>query len=357
MKKKGRFLLVAVTVALCAVMGLTACDGCNKKPVEPSGNYLTDGNVAPADTTSGYTSEKGKFYSDYNSLDDCHVAGKDLNIRLAEEGMVLLKNADNALPLTRDERNVTLLGIKSVSIQTGGGGSGNGNPGSSAAGSKYKIDPTTLAGSMEDAGFNLNKKVLKLYSDNLADMNYIEFSPGSGSSQTLTRELPMSYYNDMITKTYRAYNDAAVITFSRTGAEGLDQIAHEDSHVLQLTAEEKALVKHAKANFKKVIVLINTGNVMEVGELNAPKTSDNLGVDAILYVGHVGNDGAAAIGRILNGTVNPSGHTADLWSAAVANDPSYTNFGDMSQNGEGYDNFLYNGDEKTSYHKIGRAHV
>ena len=205
---------------------------------------------------------------------------------------------------------------------------------------------------MEAAGFHVNQKVLDLYEANIEDMSYEEFSESSGSSQTLTRELPISYYNNMITKTYGAYNDAAIITFSRSGAEGLDHIAHTDSHVLQLTEDEKALVKHVKANFDKVIVLINTGNNLEIDELAQPKTADNLGVDAILYVGHVGNDGAYAIGEILNGTVNPSGHTVDLWSADFTKDPSYTNFGDMGQNGEGYDNYIYNGNEKTDYHSV-----
>ncbi|MCH5161863.1 MAG: glycoside hydrolase family 3 C-terminal domain-containing protein [Clostridiales bacterium] len=354
--KKGKKRLALTSLMLCGVMALTACGGAGGSSTggNGGGNYLTEGTVSTTDVTSGYTEEKGKFYADYNTLDDAHEAGRDINVRLAEEGMVLLKNENGALPLTRDERYVTLLGVKSVDIQTGGGGSGNGNPGDSSnkAPNSYKIDPTTLEGSMKAAGFKLNEKVLDLYKTNIGDMSYEEFSPGSGSSQTLTHELPLSYYNDMITKTYRSYGDAAIITFSRSGAEGLDEIAHEDYHVLQLTEDEIALVKHAKANFKKVIVLVNTGNVIELGELNAPKTADNLGVDAILYVGHVGNDGAAAIGEILNGTVNPSGHTVDLWSADITKDPSYTNFGDMSQNGEGYDNYFYNGDSKTRYHSV-----
>ena len=329
----------------------TTTPGGDENPPSETVKPLEEGTYNGSQTVSGFTDENGKFYSDYKTLKDAHEAGKRLNIRLAEEGMVLMKNDDNALPLNREERNVTLFGIKSIDIQTGGGGSGNGYTGS-AGNDSYSIDPTTLVGSMEAAGFHVNQKVLDLYEANIEDMSYEEFSESSGSSQTLTRELPISYYNNMITKTYGAYNDAAIITFSRSGAEGLDHIAHTDSHVLQLTEDEKALVKHVKANFDKVIVLINTGNNLEIDELAQPKTADNLGVDAILYVGHVGNDGAYAIGEILNGTVNPSGHTVDLWSADFTKDPSYTNFGDMGQNGEGYDNYIYNGNEKTDYHSV-----
>lgn len=372
-KKAKKVAVAAVSCALGTMMCFSVA-ACNNNTDNPTGDYYQETTVGKSATKNGFTEEKGKFYSDYKTLDDAHKAGKDLNIRLAEEGMVLMKNDNDALPLNRDERNVTLLGIKSVDLQTGGGGSGNGYTGTSAKQpvlgadykpvldangqpvmdyvSKYRIDPTSLEQSMKDAGFRLNEKVLDLYRANIKAMSYEEYSASSTSTQTLTRELPMSYYNDMITKTYKAYGDAAIITFSRSGAEGLDEIAKADSHVLELTEHEVALVKHAKANFKKVVVLINTGNVMELGELAAPKTDSNLGVDAIMYIGHVGNDGAAAIGRILNGEVNPSGKLVDLWSNDINKDPSFTNFGDMAQNGEGFDNSIYVGDEKTNYHSV-----
>lgn len=361
-KLKGllKFLVAApLGAAMCFAAACTPADdttppddgGGTVNPPSETVEPVKEGTYGGNATVSGYTDANGKFFSDYKTLKDAHEAGKRLNIRLAEEGMVLMKNENNALPLNREERNVTLFGIKSVSIQTGGGGSGNGYTGSSDNAS-YSIDPTTLVGSMQAAGFNVNQKVLDLYEANIADMSYIEYSESSGSSQTLTRELPVSYYNSMITSTYGAYNDAAIITFSRSGAEGLDHIAHEDSHVLQLTEDEKALVKHVKQHFNKVIVLINTGNNIEIDELAQPKTADNLGVDAILYVGHVGNDGAYAIGEILNGTVNPSGHTVDLWSTDFTKDPSYTNFGDMGQNGEGFDNSIYFNGEATMYNSV-----
>ena len=304
---------------------------------------------------TGYLEEEGNYFVDYKTLDEAHEAGRDLAVNIAEEGMVLMKNANNALPLTRDERSVTLLGVKSVDIQTGGGGSGNGYVGDSSKTGKndYKIDPCSLEESMKAAGFRVNERVLDLYRDNIAAMSYEEYSPSSTSTQTLTRELPLSYYNNMVTKTYGSYNDAAIITFSRSGAEGLDEIATKDHHVLQLTDDEIALVKHAKANFQKVIVLINSGNVMELGALAEEKTDDNLGVDAILYVGHVGNDGAKAIGEILSGEVNPSGKLVDTWIKDFSKDPTYTNFGANDQNGDEYDNFFYDeAGQKTSYHSL-----
>lgn len=352
--KAKKLAMAAVSTVLSTIMcfSFAACkDNTDKseQPDNPAADYYREGTVSANGLTSGFTEEKGKFYADYNSLDECHEAGKQLNVRLAEEGDVLLKNENSALPLSRDERNVSLFGIKSVDIQTGGGGSGAGMPG------QYGIPITTLEKSMENAGFNVNKKLLDLYKNNISGMSYTV--PSAGSTHTLTAELPLSYYSDMVTKTYRSYNDAAIITFSRTGSEGTDLVMHDipgytdkNSHILELSDAEKALIKHVKQNFKKVIVLINSSNIMEVGELNAPKTNENLGVDAILWVGHTGNDGAAAIGRILNGEVNPSGHTVDLWSRDFQKDPSYNNFGDMTQ--VGLDNYVYCGSEDTGFRTV-----
>lgn len=358
--KRRKLLLSVASIFAAFTIGFTGCgqpvdsgsdsgSSGGKDPVIENPSYLEEGVAESTSSVSGFVEKGGKFYSDYETLDDAHEAGQRLNVRVAEEGIVLLKNENDALPLTKDERNVSLFGIKSVDIQTGGGGSGSGYAG------RYGIEAATLESSMEEAGFSVNKKLLTLYRQNLSAMSYSVST--AGGDQTLTLELPLSYYSNLVTRTYGSYNDAAIITFARTGAEGYDLLMHDvpghsdtSEHVLTLSDAEKDLIKHAKANFDKVIVLINSSNIMEVGELNAPKTKDNLGVDAILHIGHVGNDGATAIGRILNGSVNPSGHTVDIWSKDFTKDPSWTNFGDQVQNG--LDNYLYLNGEDTGFRSV-----
>ena len=122
-----------------------------------------------------------------------------------------------------------------------------------------------------------------------------------------------------------------------------------------LTDTEKDLIRYVKANFPKVILIVNSSNAMELAEVNAPKTEDNLGVDAILWVGHTGNDGAAAIGNILSGKVSPSGRTADTYAVDFTKDPTFTNFGSNGQNfenGERMNNNVYVGDTMTDYHSV-----
>lgn len=351
-QKAKKLAMAAVSIALVIMMcfSFVACKGNND---DDSGNYYQESTAKSKAAGTGFTEEKGKFYADYDNLDDAHKAGKRLNERIAEEGIVLLKNANNTLPLNRDERDVTLMGIKSVDIQTGGGGSGSGSPGG------YGIPVTTLEQSMEDAGFSVNKKVLELYRQYFNDMTRDEGQ--WGMSLKITNELPIDYYNDMVTKSYRSYDDAAIITFSRAGSENKDHLmsnvpGREDTseHILQLSDAEEDLIRHAKKNFKKVVVLINSANILEVGELNDEKTADNLGVDAILHIAHVGNDGAAAIGRILNGEVNPSGHTVDTWARDFKKGPYWNNFGTTGNvnDPENLKMYLQGSDENLNFYSV-----
>lgn len=343
--KKGKIAKFTTSVILSAVMcgGLVACGGgpdTGKVDVAVPGY---EGNVSVNGTVSGYTNKKGKFYSDYSSIEEAHEAGRLLNIRTAGEGFVLLKNSNRTLPLRKDERSVSLFGIKSVDIQTGGGGSGAGSPGS------YGVPVSQLQDGLAAEGFKVNPKLISLYKSKISAFTTVFQHPsGDYADFTMTNELPLSFYSDGVVSSYGTYDDAAIITISRRASEGGDHFMdnvpdHKDTtdHYLELTDTEEELIKHVKANFDKVIVLINSSNIMEVGELAADKTDDNLGVDAILWIGHTGNDGAYAVGSILSGSVNPSGHTSDIWSRDFTKDPTYTNYGLGTQNGNEYDSYLY----------------
>ena len=261
---------------------------------------------------------KGKFYVDYSDKDEATEAAHALAVQVAGEGDVLLKNENNALPLA-DGANVTLLGIRSAYMIRSGFGSGSG--GGSSAG-------TMLGDSLREAGFNVNPKTESMYLTKVGQMVEDQIA-----------EIGMENYGSSITSTYNAYGDAAIVTFSRTGAENFDiatnnavGCADEDMHGLQLNDNETALIKHAKQHFDKVIVVINSSNIMQIPELAEPKTDGNLGVDAILWVGSVGQDGTTALAHILNGDITPSGHTSDLWEKDFKQSPTWTNFGTNSQN-------------------------
>ncbi len=248
---------------------------------------------------NGNFQHNGKFYMDYTSLGDAQNAGHKLGENIEAEGATLLKNANAALPLRTNERNVTLLGIRTSRMVRSGFGSGSGG-----GSERYN----RLGESLTNAGFSVNPKMQDLYYrevDQMFEDRILELDPDT--------------YGASYISTYSSYNDAAILTFGRSGAENYDlatnnALGHSDpnEHMLQLDDNEVKLVRHAKKYFRKVIVLINSSNIMQVPELAEEKTDDNLGVDAILWVGSVGQDGTKAIASILKGDICPSGHTVDL---------------------------------------------
>ncbi len=359
---KKKWLCLILVLCMLLPMALTACNpeatptatpGADATPTpagaDPSAKPSTDPGANPGgDVTAevvetlfssngmnGNYQYKGKFYTDYTTLAEAQTAAHALAVELAAEGITLLKNENNALPLTADETDITLLGIRNARMIRSGFGSGSG--GGSAI-------STLLADAMTAAGYHINPPPLEMYDKEMRMMR-----------EDLVLELGQEYYGPSITGTYAAYDDAAILVFSRTGAENYDLATNNaaghsnpDDHALMLDDNEKALVKHAKANFDKVIVLINSSNIMQIPELDEPKTDSNLGVDAILWVGGVGQDGCTAIAHILNGDITPSGHTVDLWEKDFTKSPTFTNFGLNTQNkdesGNRMDTFYYGPD-------------
>ncbi|MGN1370473.1 MAG: glycoside hydrolase family 3 C-terminal domain-containing protein [Aristaeellaceae bacterium] len=310
MKKHGKLkrllsLLVSVMLLLPSVAGATG-------------------------SQSGAMEANGKFYLDYATLAEEQIAAEELAIEIASEGMVLLKN-DGALPLTAKEKKVSLFGTASYNLVHSGSGSGAGTVGNNGVAFK------TLEDSLLSSGLRLNQTLVNLYK------SYAGSAP----------EMPVEELTNTIASTYKSYQDVAIITFSRVGGEDEDLSAHDveghadpNDHELMLMDNEKALIRHVKQHFSKVIVLLNTSNVMQIGELNEPKTADNLGVDAILWIGGVGNSGAMAVGKLLTGEVNPSGRTVDTWLVDLTQGPSWTNYATQSQNidedGNRMDAAIYN---------------
>lgn len=260
------------------------------------------------------TADSTKYYSDFTSLDETLAAGAELNVELASEGNVLLKN-NGALPFGANTKKLSVFGVASTSLQTGGGGSGSGSG-----------IPNTVKESLEDAGFIVNPTLWTYYTAAGASTS----SGWGGSSSTLEPEV--SKLNPYV-GSYSLYDDAAIVMIKRTGSEGSDLARsnvsghkNKEDHYLMLDDNEKALLEHVKDNFDKVIVIINSSNAMELGDLE-----DDDEIDGILWIGHTGNTGIMALGKILNGEVNPSGRLVDVYAANFKQDPTWYNFGDMSQ--------------------------
>lgn len=342
---------IALLLVLCLALG-TLLTGCQKPTTEvtptdsptvntdPEGVELIEESVVtPLGNTYGFAGTNGKYYTDYQTLEEEQQAAKDLAIEAASEGFVMLKNENSALPL-KEGAYVSLFGMHSVSLIASTNGSAGGKTGANG------IAESTLQMAMENAGFAVNPKLVDLYTKHR-------------TLGTTTNELPINYYSNALISTYNGYHDAAVVVFSRVGSEAADKQVSDvadhsnaSDHEMMLDDNEKALIKHLKEYYTDtpIIVLINSSNILQIPELNEEKATSEYGVDAIFWVGNTGNNAIEAMGKILSGEVNPSGHTVEVWEKDVTKGPTWTNFGKQTQNG--LDAFLYDADGVTTYASI-----
>lgn len=258
-----------------------------------------------------------------------------VNTEVCEEGFVLLKNTDSALPLKKNAK-VSVFGKNSVNLAYGGSGSSGG----------FKEEKyTTLYDSLAAAKFTFNPTLKSFYENDSQSGPKRSSNPGDLDSgkpvQITVGETPQSMYTDAVKASYSQYNDAAIVVITRIGGEGFDLPRYQgktegavsaDSHYLELDKNERELLTAVcAAGFDKVIVLFNIPAAFEatfLEDVNYLACADK--IDAALFYGFTGYGGIKALGSVLCGDVNPSGRTVDTWAADFSKDPSFHNFANGS---------------------------
>ncbi len=289
---------------------------------------------------------KGAYTGEYESKSEVLAAANDFNISIAQEGTVLLKN-EGSLPLSANA-GISVFGKNSVKLVLGGSGSGN----VSGAASRSIYD------SLEAVGFKVNPTLKDFYTSNESGSGR-PGNPSIGAAVTgfSTGETPLSSYSAAVKDSYGAgseYKDAALVVISRIGGEGIDlprtmQKSATDTekvdgarkandHYLQLDENETDLLKEVCANFENVIVVINASQTLELGFLDDPTHyAYQPNIKGAVWIGSPGATGIMALGQILKGDVNPSGHTTDTYARDFTKDPTWNNFGDNRvKNGNRY---------------------
>lgn len=279
------------------------------------------------DTSGGPVRYASEFAENINNYTDEELKAKNDAAQAfieqeMEESAVLLKNDNNALPLTQDEiKKVTLLGWSSAHPYYRAHSGGDGTTGD-----------YSLKDALTSRGFVINESV------------YSALEGISGNRKnTAVAEAPVSTY-DSLKSTFSSYNEAAIVVLSRESGENDDlQVNYSDNgttqSMLALTKNERDLldmVKQYKDNgtFKKTIVLINSANVMEVDWL------DDYSIDACMWIGGPGTgSGIYGVADLLTGTANPSGKLVDTFSASSLSAPAMQNYV-TAQNGYN-DNLIY----------------
>lgn len=257
--------------------------------------------------------EETEHYStDYDSSDAMKAHLREIGIQIEAEGAVLLEN-NGALPL-KDASRITILGQGSVDPVYGGGGAGS-------------VDTSVaedLYTGIQKAGYTTNDTVYEFYTQGDGSTYRKTFPDAYGEGVFAVNEVPVSKFTDEVKDSFADYNDAAIVVIGRSGGESSDlQSTKLDNgyYYLQLDDEEKELIRLACQNFEQVVVLLNTQNPLELGEL------ENMDVDAVLWIGAIGENGSQAVGQILNGEVSPSGRLTDTYAYDSQSAPAMQNFG------------------------------
>ena len=314
----------------------------------------------PACLNRGLAANNAEFIGEYGQSDKAKYIehASKVQDQMAEEGFVLLKNKNNFLPMQTEGKKITLAGKSSPNLARGGAGSGSGSVSSGVA--DYQLVGGAdghVKGALEEVGFDVNMKLVEFYGKWVYDSrrNSVSWSNNSasgagrtngndgwkGNSEVTIGETPISSYTDELLASMDEYKDAAIQVITREGSEGCDVKtcnAHDskktnssaeqvsDRHALQLSENEEALLEELGKHTDNIIILINSSNIFECQQLE-----NNDKVKAIIWVGNPGDRGIRAVGRILNGEVNPSGRTVDTWTRDFTKDPSFQNFSDNSQ--------------------------
>ena len=267
--------------------------------------------------------------AEYTS-DDCYVEGYDTSVEIVEEGAVLLKNANGILPL-QDGAKVTLLG--SMSYNYVGGDDDN----------TVMMDAAFI-----EAGLDVNMQAWNWLETMCGGKRGVRDADPSGlgdwDSYAAIHEFPIEEYEKAKSEILvEGYCDTAIVTLSRTAAEGSalsmdldgDGSTVNGTTYLELDDNERNLMKFCKENFKHTIVLLNTSSAMEIGFLD----SEEYNVEACLWIGHPGDAGLVGVGKLITGAVNPSGRLVDTWAYDVSTNPTFYNMdNNRYANGQDADN-------------------
>lgn len=255
---------------------------------------------------------------------------QEVNLKLAEEGFVLLKNENAALPMNKGTR-ISVFSKNSVNLSYGGSGSG----GFDTSNNK------NLYESLNDAGFVTNPTLKRFYESSqsgpVRTANSSDLDNGD-NQKIATAETPQSKYTDAVKNSYADYSDAALVVITRIGGEGFDLPRYQgdsegavspDSHYLELDQNEiDLLTAVTDGTFKRVVVVFNTPSSFEATFLkDSAYAAFADKIDAAVWIGFTGSNGITALGEILNGDVNPSGRLVDTWAADFTKNPSFVNFG------------------------------
>ncbi|MEY8392259.1 glycoside hydrolase family 3 N-terminal domain-containing protein [Lachnospiraceae bacterium 45-W7] len=254
----------------------------------------------------------------------------EISKRAAEEGIVLLENENEVLPVAE--------GTKAAVFGTGSYASIKGGTGSGDVYNKYTI---TIYDGLQSAYRISNQTWWKNYINTFnakkqqaasekKSNDYVTFVKGSfgGADSFLAIDQPLSQADMDSAKANGV--DTAFYTVSRTSGEGADRAIDKGEYYL--SDVERANLELMAKNFDKTIVLLNVGGIVDTKFFEEIK-----GLDSLVLVSQAGMEGGTAVENILTGAVTPSGKLSDTWAVSYEDYPASKTIGDHDKDQEGYD--------------------
>lgn len=265
---------------------------------------------------------------DSDEAQEARQEGNLLAAGVMEDGAVLLKNENKALPLE----------IKKVNVFGWAGTDKGFIPQGTGSGTGARNDYVTFLGGLEAAGIEYNKTLANDYAG--LNMRRVENESGNYTIEASTPEqyklnygvieAEESFLTDARIQNAKEYSDNAVIVIGRLLGEGNDYSKkqyikygdNDETRKLQsISVMEQKMIDKVCENFGNVIVVINSTNPMEAGFLN------NERIDAAIYMGTPGTRGAIGLANLLSGEAGFSGHLTDTWAYDLSTAASYATSG------------------------------
>ena len=292
-----------------------------------------------------YSDAIGLYFRDRSAdASEAIAAANAYTVEQEAGGMVLMKNENDTLPLVGTNK-VNLFGALSAKQLYLGTGSAGG----------WNWDPTAfvnLKTALKEVDIDVNETLWNFYSDLTGEAGG---SAGSvtdmqGSTHSIV-DVELDYNGYAAARaSAESYSDTAILVIGRAGGEGSDAVmdmtpymggrdgrtpqnqgGSAGFHYLELMPQERDLVDYVKANYKNVVLLVNTPMPIELDFVDGEAGGDGKGnIDSVLWIGMPGSTGNRAVAQAIKGTLTPSGRLADTWAYEAESAPSYYNFGDYT---------------------------
>ena len=229
----------------------------------------------------------------------------DTAAKMVSEGIVMLKNNNNALPLDTD-KEVAVFGRIQFHYYKSGTGSG---------GMVNVTKVVNILDGLIDNGVKVNEKLLDTYRK-WDKENPFDLGEGWGGEPWSQKEMPLD--EGLVKETAKSC-ETAIVIIGRTAGEEQDNRLEAGSYLL--SDDEIAMLTVVRKNFKKVVLLLNVGNIIDMTDIN------RIAPDAVLYVWQGGMTGGKGTADVLTGKVSPSGKLPDTIASKASDYPSDANFG------------------------------